>query len=286
MDRSLRWRARYAPAFLTIFLPALLIDTHCHLDAFEFDADRTDVLARARSAGVGCMVVPAIDRAGFARVRDVCAGQPDLRFALGIHPLCIPAATPADVACLALELEDPAVVAVGEIGLDFFVTGIDPLQQEDYFVRQLRLACDLDLPVLLHLRRSQDRVLKHLRAVFGRKGPGGIAHAFNGSRQQAGEFMKLGFALGFGGAVTWSRALNLRRLVTELPLEAIVLETDAPDIPPAFAADRRNEPANLARIARMVADMRGIGLEELVRATGANALRVVPRLASAAPYSA
>jgi TatD DNase family protein len=138
--------------------------------------------------------------------------------------------------------------------------------------------------VLLHVRRSQDRILKHLRAVFGRSGPGGIAHAFNGSRQQADEFIKLGFVLGFGGAATWARALNLRRLLTELPLESIVLETDAPDIPPEFAARERNEPAHLPRIARELASVRGVSVDEFVAATGANALRVLPRMAAA--YSA
>ncbi|OYW33960.1 MAG: DNAase [Methyloversatilis sp. 12-65-5] len=236
----------------------MLIDTHCHLDAFEFDADRAGVIERARAAGVRAIVLPAVDRAGFGRVRAVCAGQPDLRFALGIHPLYLPAAQMSDIDALAFELDDPEVIAVGEIGLDFFVTDIDPVLQEDYFVRQLGLARDFGLPVLLHVRRSQDRILKHLRAVFGRTGPGGIAHAFNGSRQQADEFIKLGFALGFGGAVTWARALNLRRLVTELPLDALVLETDSPDIPPEFAAGERNEPANLPRIAQVIAGIRGV----------------------------
>ena len=259
----------------------MLIDTHCHLDAFEFDADRADMLDRAHAAGVDRMVLPGVDRASFQRVRELCSARPSLRFALGIHPLYVPAATPADLECLASELEDPTVVAVGEIGLDFFVTDIDPALQEDFFVRQLRLARDLNLPVLLHARRSQDRVLKHLRAMFGRNGPGGIAHAFNGSRQQADEFIKLGFALGFGGAVTWGRALNLCRLVAELPLESIVLETDSPDMPPEFAAGQRNEPANLPRIAQIIAGIRGVEPEVLVTATGANALCVLPRLAAA-----
>jgi len=258
----------------------MLVDTHCHLDAFEFDADRVDMIARARSAGVGCMVLPAVDRDSFGRVRALCEGQTDMRFALGIHPLFVPAAQPDDLDRLAMELDAHDVVAVGEIGLDFFVTDIDPELQEWYFVAQLKLARERGLPVLLHVRRSQDRILKHLRAVFGRNGPGGIAHAFNGSRQQADEFIKLGFALGFGGAVTWQRALNLRRLVTELPLESIVLETDAPDIPPEFAAGERNEPANLPRIAQVIAGVRGIATEELVAVTGANALRVLPRLAA------
>jgi TatD DNase family protein len=264
----------------------MLIDTHCHLDASGFDADRAAVLARARAAGVGRIVLPAVDRASFTRVRELCVDAPDLRFALGIHPLYVAAATPGDFTSLGEQLSDPEVVAVGEIGLDFFVKDIDPLLQEACFVRQLEFARDHDLPVLLHVRRSQDRILKHLRTVFGPRGPGGIAHAFNGSRQQADAFIKLGFVLGFGGAVTWARALNLRRLVTELPLDAIVLETDAPDMPPEFAARERNEPANVERIARIIAGIRGLAPDELVRATGENALRALPRMASpGAAYS-
>lgn len=259
----------------------MLIDTHCHLDAPEFDADRSAVIARARQAGVRGIVLPAVDRDGFSRVRALCENQPDLPFALGVHPLYVTGARWSDLDLLEMELDAGGAIAVGEIGLDFFVTDIDPELQERWFVAQLKLARDRDLPVLLHVRRSQDRILKHLRAVFGRGGPGGIAHAFNGSRQQADEFIKLGFVLGFGGAVTWQRALNLRRLATDLPLDSIVLETDAPDIPPEFAGRERNEPANLPRIAQVIAGIRGIEVDELIAATGANARRVLPRLAPA-----
>ncbi|WP_018410929.1 TatD family hydrolase [Methyloversatilis thermotolerans] len=259
----------------------MLIDTHCHLDAPEFDADRTLVIERARGAGVAGIVIPAVARNNFSAVSDLAGGARDLHYALGIHPLYVDRAHASDLLALSEGLTRPDVVAVGEIGLDFFVDTMDPALQEHYFVSQLGLARDTGLPVLLHVRRSQDRILKHLRAVFGRRGPGGIAHAFNGSRQQADEFIKLGFVLGFGGAATWVRALNLRRLLTELPLESIVLETDAPDIPPEFAARERNEPAHLPRIAHILAQVRGISVEQLVSATGANALRVLPRMAAA-----
>ena len=162
-----------------------------------------------------------------------------------------------------------------------------PLQLH-YFEAQLRLAKAFELPVVLHVRRAQDEILKLLRRI---RPPGGIAHAFNGSLQQAQAFIGLGFKLGFGGAVTYDRALQLRRLATELPGDALVLETDAPDIPPHWlyvtAAERaagrapaRNSPAELPRIAAVVAALRGISGAELARATRDNACAALPRLAS------
>jgi TatD DNase family protein len=166
-------------------------------------------------------------------------------------------------------------VAIGEIGLDFFVPDYDQEMQEFYFVEQLKIARDAELPVLLHIRRAQDQVLKHLRRV---RVCGGIAHAFNGSRQQAGEFIKLGFRLGFGGAMTYPRATRLRELAATLPLEAIVLETDAPDMAPAWIGKGRNSSETLPQIARTLAELRGVPFEEVVRATGANARAVVKGL--------
>jgi len=192
--------------------------------------------------------------------------------------------------------DDPRLVAVGEIGLDFFVPELttSPLRelQEHFYHRQLKLARQFELPVVLHVRRSADRLLKHLREL-GRGGPpwSGIAHAFNGSEVQALEFIKLGFKLGFGGSVTFERALQLRHLAQTLPLESIVLETDAPDIPPHWlyttAGDRqagagqgRNEPGELPRIAEVVAQLRGMSVEALAEATTANACQAFPKLAS------
>ena len=167
-----------------------------------------------------------------------------------------------------------SAVAVGEIGLDFFVPDYDQARQEYFFSEQLKLAQEFDLPVLLHVRRAQDTVLKHLRRIKVR---GGIAHAFNGSRQQADEFIKLGFKLGFGGAMTHSRALRIRELAASLPLESIVLETDAPDIPPDFLArGRPNEPKYLPRIAETLAMLRGISLHEVATATTRNTAHVLP----------
>ena len=269
------------------------IDTHCHLDAAEFDADRREVRERAHQAGVAHCVIPAVAAANFDTVRDLARALGD-HYALGIHPLYTPQSTPADLAQLDSALhahrDDPRLVAVGEIGLDGFVPSLntpDALAQQRFFYNaQLELAQRHALPVILHVRRSADSLLQGLRRTHV---VGGIAHAFNGSLQQAQAFIDLGFKLGFGGALTYERALQLRRLATELPLSALVLETDAPDIPPhwlyATAEQRaagipqgRNAPSELPRIAQVLADLRGISLDELAAVTMANAREALPRL--------
>ncbi len=269
------------------------IDTHCHLDAAEFDADRDAVLARAQSAGVTMQVLPAVEVGNFDAVRGL-AHRHGLAYALGIHPLYVPRATQADLDTLQAALhqwrDDPHLVAVGEIGLDFFVPGLDPVLQERFYLAQLKLARDAGLPVILHVRKSADALLKGLRRI---EVAGGVAHAFNGSRQQADSFVGLGFALGFGGALTFERALNIRTLAAELPASAPVLETDAPDIPPqwlyrtaaarAAGATSRNEPGELPRIAETLAALRGWSADETAATTRANALRALPRLGSLLP---
>ncbi len=259
----------------------MLIDTHCHLDAPEYDADRDAVRERAFAAGVAAIVVPAVEVANFGAVRALAAGDARIGYALGIHPLYVDRAAEHDLARLRdtieASLDDPAFLAIGEIGLDFFEPGLDRARQERFFRLQLELAREFGLPVLMHVRRSQDTILKHLRSV---RPPGGIAHAFNGSLQQAAQYLGLGMVLGFGGAMTFDRALQLRRLVRELPPEAHVLETDAPDIPPAWIARRRNEPAQLARIAQEFADLRGEPPGLVAERTAANAGRAIPRLSA------
>ncbi|MFA5241951.1 MAG: TatD family hydrolase [Sulfuricella sp.] len=253
----------------------MLIDTHCHLDAAEFNPDRDRVVAAARAAGVGIQIVPAVEKDNFAAVLDCCRRYPGCYPALGIHPMYVDHAQSGDLDVLRATVANERPVAIGEIGLDFFVPDYDQEMQEFYFVEQLKIARDAELPVLLHIRRAQDQVLKHLRRV---RVCGGIAHAFNGSRQQAGEFIKLGFRLGFGGAMTYPRATRLRELAATLPLEAIVLETDAPDMAPAWIGKGRNSSETLPQIARTLAELRGVPFEEVVRATGANARAVVKGL--------
>jgi len=265
------------------------IDTHCHLDAPEFGSDRAAMIERARAAGVAQMVVPAVEVGNFETVRALAHAH-GLVYALGIHPLCVDRAGPDDLDRLRERLQawrdDPRLVAVGEIGIDHFVPGLDPARQEKYFASQLEIARDAGLPVIVHVRRSADSLLKHLRRIP----VAGIAHAFNGSEQQAQQFVDLGFKLGFGGAMTFDRALQIRRLAVALPLEAIVVETDSPDIPPhwlyrtaaerAGGAQARNEPAELPRIAAVLAELRGLPADALARATTANAHAALPRLAA------
>lgn len=240
---------------------------------------------------VAMCVIPAVGAFNFDAAREL-AHQTGDAYALGTHPLYTPQAADADLelldTALATHHGDPRLVAVGEIGLDYFVPGLDGPRQEFFYREQLRLARRHGLPVILHVRRSADQLLKHLRQI-GPDGWQGIAHAFNGSEQQAQAFIGMGFKLGFGGAVTFDRALQLRRLATTLPLSAIVMETDAPDIPPHWvyrtAEQRasglpqgRNEPGELPRIGAVVAGLRGMAVDELRDATTRNAIAALPRL--------
>jgi TatD DNase family protein len=213
--------------------------------------------------------VPAVGASNFDAVAALSAAHPDVAHAFGIHPMYVGQASESDLDVLRQRLAGGGAVAVGEIGLDGFVQdGSMPLQLR-YFEAQLRLAKAFELPVVLHVRRAQDEILKLLRRI---RPPGGIAHAFNGSVQQAEAFIKLGFRLGFGGAMTYAGSRRIRQLAAELPLSAIVLETDAPDIPPAWGAGLRNDPANLPRFAEVLAGLRGMSVDEVIEATGANAL--------------
>jgi TatD DNase family protein len=290
-------------------MSAQWIDSHCHLDAPEFATDRLDVWARAQAKGVAACVMPAVQAKDFEALQTLAQriGQP---YALGIHPLFVPQATEEDLQTLETKVRDalalnadgqrtdPRLVAVGEIGLDLFVPSLcEPamLEKQIFFYHaQLKLAKKFRLPVILHVRKSADLLLRGLRQLGSN---GGIAHAFNGSFQQAESFVNLGFALGFGGALTFERALQLRRLATDLPLSALVLETDAPDIPPhwlyqtqeqrqspqGLRQQSRNEPAELAQIGAVLAQLRGLPLHNVAQATVQNTLRVLPQLVDLLP---
>jgi TatD DNase family protein len=264
----------------------MLIDTHCHLDAAEFNSDRDQVAEQAKAAGVQMIVVPAVEPRNFEQVIALSHQHEHCSYALGMHPLYVESASPSDIKALsdlvAKTLSDEnRLVAIGEIGLDFFVTQ-QSLQenreiQEYFFSEQLKIAKEYDLPVILHVRRAIDEVLKHLRRTKVR---GGIAHAFNGSTQQAQEFIKLGFKLGFGGAMTYPRASRIRELAKTLPLESIVLETDAPDIPPEWLGTKgRNSPKELLKIAEILADLRGIPVTQIIEITSKNSQQILPKLA-------
>ncbi|MGE5492321.1 MAG: TatD family hydrolase, partial [Actinomycetota bacterium] len=246
--------------------------TTCMFYACYCHPARGGVGAPARAAGVETIVVPAVAAANFPAVQDCCRLHAGCLPAYGIHPMYVMDAREEDIGLLRDWLTREKPVAVGEIGLDFFVTDVDPVHQEWFFAEQLKLARDFGLPVLLHVRRAVDHILKHLRRI---EVPGGIAHAFNGSRQQADEFIARGFKLGFGGTVTFEGSRRIRQLAATLPLEAIVLETDAPDIPPAWLNRGRNTPAELPRIGAEVAALRGMPVPELAGATSLNARRVL-----------
>ena len=274
------------------------IDSHAHLDAAEFDPDREEVRASARAAGVGMCVIPAVERANWDAVRLLAHAQADA-YALGIHPLYVPQAQDADLHALDAELaarrDDPRLVAVGEIGLDFFVPALCTpemrAKQEFFYQAQLRLARRHALPVVLHVRRSADRLLKYLRAEQAGLPWQGIAHAFNGSAAQAQAFVGLGLKLGFGGALSFPQALQLRRLASTLPIDALVLETDAPDIPPQWLYvpakaraqgqhQARNSPVQLPRIGQVLAQLRGMALADLQAVIECNTLQALPKLAA------
>lgn len=272
------------------------IDTHCHLDAREFDTDRAGVIADAVAAGISGIVLPAVAVSNFDAVRALAAEEGSrCVYALGIHPLCTPGAGQADLDALrqqvAASIGDPRLVAIGEIGLDFFVPGLDAQHQTWLYTEQLKIAREFDLPVLLHVRKSQDQVYAGLRRVGVRQG---IAHAFNGSNEQARRYVEHGMKLGFGGNVTFSRAKQIRRLATELPIEAIVLETDAPDIAPAWLSDdqfgeqhkARNTPGEVAGVARVMAELRGVSERELADLMWRNSVAALPRLGAFADIMA
>lgn len=259
------------------------IDTHCHLDADEF-GDQSDAVARAAAdAGVSRIVIPAVAESNFSTVRSLAGRHANCTYALGIHPICVPGAEASQLdalrAAVSAAMADDKFVAIGEIGLDFFLPDLKDEaireKQEFFYSEQLKIAREFSLPVLLHIRRSQDKVLKYLRRIAV---PGGIAHAFNGSLQQAESFIGLGMKLGIGGAMTFPRALQIRRLASQLPLDALVLETDAPDISPVWLHPGRNAPREVAGIGAALAALRNVPVAEIAQRTSENAMSILPRL--------
>lgn len=249
----------------------MLVDSHCHLDASEFDPDRTAVIERARAAGVQAQVVPAVTAASWPKLREVCQQAPGLYPAYGLHPMFLAEHRPGHLDQLRDWIERERPCAIGECGLDFFVDGLDAQAQQDYFIGQLKLARDFDLPVIVHARRAVDAVIAAIRRIGGLRG---VVHSFPGSPEQAAQLDKLGFLLGLGGPLTYERAQRLQRLVREMPLQQLLLETDAPDQPDAGIRGQRNEPARLSVIARHVAALRGTDVETVARATSENARRL------------
>lgn len=249
----------------------MLVDSHCHLDAAGFDGDREVVIQRARDASVLQQVIPAIDAQGWPKLREVCASGPGLFPAYGLHPMYLHAHRPGHLGQLRLWLEQEKPVAVGECGLDYFVEGLDHETQQLYFDGQLALARDFDLPVIVHARRAVDAVIASLKRIGGLRG---VVHSFSGSPEQARQLWQLGFLVGIGGPATYERANRLRGLVAEMPLEYLLLETDAPDQPDAGIRGQRNEPARLANVCEVIAALRGVEVDLVATATTSNARRL------------
>jgi TatD DNase family protein len=249
-----------------------LFDTHCHIDVEEFDPDRVKVLADARAAGVTDLLVPAVMRATWSSLIELCAADAHLHLALGMHPVYLHRHHPEDTVALADQVALSRPVAIGEIGLDLYIEGLNPAQQQRLLEDQLEIAQEAGLPVVLHVRKAHDAMLNTLRRYHLN---GGFCHAFNGSLQQADRYIEMGFCLGFGGMLTFERSSRLRRIGAQLPLETIVLETDAPDMTVASHRFERNSPAYLPEILAVLAALRGISGEEVAAQTTANARRVL-----------
>ncbi len=249
----------------------MLVDTHSHLDVSEFDGDRNAVIARARAVGVTRQILPAIEAASWPKLREICADEPGLFAAYGLHPMYLHAHREEHLAQLHDWIQRERPVAVGECGLDFFVEDLDPVAQAQYFDGQLRLARDFDLPVIVHARRAVDAVIAAIRRIGGLRG---VVHSFPGSLEQARQLAQAGFLLGLGGPVTYERANRLRKLAATMPLEWLLLETDSPDQPDSGLRGQRNEPARLTQVLHTIAILRNADPADIARATSANAERL------------
>jgi len=249
----------------------LLVDSHCHLDVDAFDSDRSQVIERARRAGVTRQIVPAIDAAGWPGLRDLCASNAGLFPAYGLHPMFLDQHRTDHLVALRDWVQREKPVAIGECGLDFFVPGLDADSQARIFEAQLLLAREFDLPLIVHARRAVDAVIATIRRAGGLRG---VIHSFSGSSQQAAQLFDLGFMIGLGGPVTYERANRLRTLARTVPLDHLLLETDAPDQPDSGHRGQRNEPARMVHVLQAIAELRDMDPADLADATTANAERL------------
>jgi len=256
---------------LLVDRPMLLIDSHVHLDAPAFDLDRASVLARAKCAGVAAQIIPATTAVRWPEVRTACQNASGLFPAWGLHPLFVAEHTPEHLGELRQWVERERPVAIGECGLDYFVPGLDIEVQQSCFNAQLKLAREYDLPVIIHARRAVDAVIASLRRIGGLRG---VVHSFSGSPEQARQLWRLGFLIGLGGPVTYPRAQRLRRLAASMPLDFLLLETDAPDQPDHGIPGQRNEPARLTVILDAIARLRRQPADEIAQITTINAFRL------------
>ena len=249
-----------------------LIDTHCHLDVIDFDVDRSDILKRCRLGGISKIIIPAIQSKSWPNILELCDLEEGLYPALGLHPVFLKQHQPEDINKLENLLERVRPIAIGEIGLDFYVKELDQKQQMDLFEAQLFVAKKYELPVILHVRKAHDQVLQLLKKI---KVKGGFCHAFNGSIQQAEKYIELGFKLGFGGTLTYENSTKIHQLAKSLPLESIVLETDAPDMVVESHRGERNSPEYIVDALSALATIKNKSLEYIAKQTTQNANNVM-----------
>jgi TatD DNase family protein len=248
-----------------------LIDSHCHMDVAEFAADLPEALERGRKSGVEAFVVPAIDYASWQGLLDLAIRHPEIKAAFGLHPMFLAEYRPEHLDALPDWLQEPQCVAVGECGLDFFVPGLDAAMQEAVFIEHIKLAVRFEKPLIIHARKATERVIQLLKT----HGPAtGVIHSYSGSLEQARQLIAMGFYLGIAGPITYPRSRRIRAMIQELPLECLLLETDAPDQPLFGEQGRRNEPCFLPRVALAVADAKSLPVEHVARQTTQNALRL------------
>lgn len=248
-----------------------LIDTHCHFDHPVFDPDRNELVQAMNNYGVSDVIFPATTLADWPRLRDITQTSASFHVSYGLHPMFMTQHQEKHITQLRQWLKHERPVALGECGLDFFITDTDKEQQVSLFKQQLQLAREFDLPLIIHARKSLDEVLKQIRRVGSLHG---VIHSFSGSQQQAGQLIEQGFYLGVGGTVTYERAKRLHRVIANIPLERLLLETDAPDQPDSQWRGKRNEPARLVVIAAAVAELTGNSPDTIAELTTTNAQRL------------
>lgn len=248
-----------------------LVDTHAHLDDSSFDGDRQAMYERAAAAGVRRWIVPAIDRGNWETIERLAGERDGIFAAYGLHPLFVDRHRDEHLAELPDWLDSHGAVALGEIGLDWYVEGLDAERQRHVFIRQLSIAKEHDLPVIVHARRAFEEVIHTLRRVGGLRG---VVHSFSGSEEQARQLFDLGFHIGIGGPVTYDRAHRIRRVVATMPAEWLLLETDAPDQPCMHRRGQRNESAFITDVVDTVAALRGITCADVAEVTTRNAARL------------
>lgn len=253
-----------------------MIDTHSHIDLAVFGDDFQEVLGRARQAGVVAQILPGVIRAGWQRILQLSAAEEDLFPAIGLHPMYLPHHGKNDLLELRRQALAGNLVAIGEIGLDYFVRDVGRLAQQQLFEAQLGIAAEAALPVLLHVRKAHDQVQSTIRRLNFTGG--GIVHAFSGSLQQAEKYVQLGFLISVCGTLTYDRATRIRAVAAALPLGALVMETDSPDIPPSAHHGLRNSPEYLPEIASSLAALRDISVDRIVAQTSGNVYSLFPHL--------